>query len=105
MRRRLLKVLNSYQVVAHKKALIDTTDDSSSVLMDRVRVEQMYYQRRCQDRLKRLYGALPEAVFRRLNSVHIWRVPKPLILPSNQPSSPPLNPRQSGQPEATKKTP
>ncbi len=105
MRRRLLKVLNTHQVVAHKKALFATTDDSSSVLRDRVRVEQRYYQRRCLDRLERLYGALPEAVFKRLNSVHIWGGPKPLILPSNQPSSPPLNPRQSEQPEATKKIP
>ena len=105
MRRSLLKVLNTHQVVAHKKALFATTDDSSSVLRDRVRVEQRYYQRRCLDRLKRLYGALPEAVFQRLNSVHIWGVPKPLILPTNQPSSPPLNPRQSGQREATKKIP
>ncbi len=63
MRRRLLKVLNTHQVVAHKKALFATTDDSSSVLRDRVRVEQRYYQRRCLDRLERLYGALPEAVF------------------------------------------
>ena len=105
IRRSLLKVLNTHQVVAHKKALFATTDDSSSVLRDRVRVEQRYYQRRCLDRLKRLYGALPEAVFQRLNSVHIWGVPKPLILPTNQPSSPPLNPRQSGQREATKKIP
>lgn len=105
MRRRLLKVLNTHQVVAHKKALFATTDDSSSVLRDRVRVEQRYYQRRCLDRLERLYGALPEAVFKRLNSVHIWGGPKPLILPSNQPSSPPLDPRQSKQPEATKKIP
>lgn len=105
IRRSLLKVLNTHQVVAHKKALFATTDNSSSVLKDRVRVEQKYYQRRCQDRLKRLYGAFPEAVFQRLNSVHIWGVPKPLILPSNQPSSPPLNPRQSGQREATKKIP
>lgn len=105
MRRRMLKVLNTHQVVAHKKALFATTDDSSSVLRDRVRVEQRYYQRRCLDRLERLYGALPEAVFQRLNSVHIWGGPKPLILPSNQPSSPPLNPRQSEQPEATKKIP
>jgi hypothetical protein len=105
IRRSLLKVLNTHQVVAHKKALFATTDNSSSVLKDRVRVEQKYYQRRCHDRLKRLYGALPEAVFQRLNSVHIWGVPKPLILPTNQPSSPPLNPRQSGQREATKKIP
>ena len=105
IRRSLLKVLNTHQVVVHKKALFATTDNSSSVLKDRVRVEQKYYQRRCQDRLKRLYGAFPEAVFQRLNSVHIWGVPKPLILPSNQPSSPPLNPRQSGQREATKKIP
>lgn len=105
MRRRLLKVLNTHQVVAHKRALFATTDDSSSVLRDRVRVEQRYYQRRCLDRLERLYGALPEAVFQRLNSVHIWGGPKPLILPSNQPSSPPLDPRQSEQPEATKKIP
>ena len=105
MRRRLLKVLNTHQVVAHKKALFATTDDSSSVLRDRVRVEQKYYQRRCLDRLERLYGALPEAVFQRLNSVHIWGEPKPLMLPSNQPSSPPLNPRQSEQPEATKRIP
>jgi len=105
MRRRLLKVLNTYRVVAHKKALFATTEESSSVLMDRVRVEQRYYQRRCLDRLERLYGALPEAVFQRLNSVHIWGRPKPLILPSNPPSSPPLNPRQSEQPEATKKIP
>ena len=100
-----IKVLNTHQVVVHKKALFATTDNSSSVLKDRVRVEQKFYQRRCQDRLKRLYGAFPEAVFQRLNSVHIWGGPKPLILPSNQPSSPPLNPRQSGQREATKKIP
>jgi hypothetical protein len=105
IRRSLLKVLDTHQVVSHQKALIATTDNSSSVLRDRVRVEQRYYQRRCQDRLKRLYGALPEAVFQRLNSVYIWVVPKPLILPTSPASASLSNSGTPVPPEATKKLP
>jgi hypothetical protein len=105
IRRSLLKVLDTHQVVSHQKALIATTDNSSSVLRDRVRVEQRYYQRRCQDRLKRLYGALPEAVFQRLNSVYIWGVPKPLIIPTSSASASLSNSGTPVPPEATKKLP
>jgi len=105
IRRSLLKVLDTHRVVSHQKALIATTDNSSSVLRDRVRVEQRYYQRRCQDRLKRLYGALPEAVFQRLNSVYIWGVPKPLILPTSPVSASLSNSGTPVPPEATKKLP
>jgi len=105
IRRSLLKVLDTHQVVSHQKALIATTDNSSSVLRDRVRVEQRYYQRRCQDRLKRLYGSLPEAVFQRLNSVYVWGVPKPLILPMSPASASLSNSGTPVPPEATKKLP
>ena len=105
IRRSLLKVLDTHQVVSHQKAFIATTDNSSSVLRDRVRVEQRYYQRRCQDRLKRLYGALPEAIFQRLNSVYIWGVPKPLILSTSPASASLSNSGTPVPPEATKRLP